>query len=858
MRKRRFLTLFTTIVLIFGMCMVLSSCKFDEENHTHDWETEWTSDGINHWHKCKGCDEIKDNANHSYVDGECICGKKESTGEPENPVVPLLSYSLSEDESYAICNGFAENSVQSNTINIDSTYLGKPVKEIASQAFYAKTKITNVIIPDSVVTIGEYAFQNTNLVSINLSNNVKIIKKAAFAKTKIKSVVIPESVIELGAQVFWQCTELESAKISDNVTDLKTYLFYECGKLSKVNIPAKATAIGSTAFAKTALTDINITGNVISIGDYAFQDCNKLKNVTLQDGIEQIGAYAFYQCAVEKIVIPSTVKTMGTNIFWKCSNLRQATINSEKVGDKMFKECALLVDVTISQNTKSIGEYAFQYCTAIYEMILPSNVTMVAKNSFYNLYNLTLRCELAIEDITNLSSNGECDIIPNYKSNDVDKYGYAYMVFDNVKYQIKVGNNGTAKVARGQAPIFEDVVIVDTINYKDKTYPVTYVDIYAFSDNKTIKSIALGNNMDTIEIGAFQNCSNLENVTFNDGLRQIRDYAFQQCISIKSLRIPASVTTISDRIKNAFENCRAIENITVDSNNENFSSEGNCIMNKDGTTIIFGFGSTQIPSSAKRIRQYAFKGNYNIDKIVLPSNIIYVESRVFFGWSGLTICSELPAKPETGFTEGWNIVFEGVRAPIIWDCNNSNIDEYGYEYINFGGFKFALKDNEAIVANQFNNLEGEINIPASILYNNKTYFVNKINAYSFCYNIGSMTKVSINGIKNLVENAFYHCSGMYEVTLNGVQVLETRAFNNTSEIRKITISKDLNEIGYRAFNWCYDLETIVFEGTKEEWNAINKDAEWYSSNTGSTSPSKTFVIQCTDGKLDKKGNAIKS
>ncbi len=121
-----------------------------------------------------------------------------------------------------------------------------------------------------------------------------------------------------------------------------------------------------------------------------------------------------------------------------------------------------------------------------------------------------------------------------------------------------------------------------------------------------------------------------------------------------------------------------------------------------------------------------------------------------------------------------------------------------------------------------------------------------------------MTKVSINGIKNLVENAFYHCSGMYEVTLNGVQVLETRAFNNTSEIRKITISKDLNEIGYRAFNWCYDLETIVFEGTKEEWNAINKDAEWYSSNTGSTSPSKTFVIQCTDGKLDKKGNAIKS
>jgi len=82
------------------MCMVLSSCKFDEENHTHDWETEWTSDGINHWHKCKGCDEIKDNANHSYVDGECICGKKESTGEPENPVVPLLSYSLSEDESY--------------------------------------------------------------------------------------------------------------------------------------------------------------------------------------------------------------------------------------------------------------------------------------------------------------------------------------------------------------------------------------------------------------------------------------------------------------------------------------------------------------------------------------------------------------------------------------------------------------------------------------------------------------------------------------------------------------------------------------------------------------------------------------
>ena len=290
MSKSRFFIVFTAIVLIFGMCMVLSSCKFDEQNHAHDWETEWTSDDINHWHKCKGCDEIKDNANHSFENGVCICGRTDSSSGGETPSNVTLSYSLSEDESYAICNGFAENSVQSQTINIDSAYLGKPVKEIANKAFYAKTKITNVVIPASVETIGEYAFQNTNLVSINLSNNVKTIKKAAFAKTKINSVIIPESVTELGTQVFWQCTELESAKISDNVTDLKTYLFYECGKLSKVNIPAKATAIGSTAFAKTALTEINITGNVTSIGDYAFQDCSKMKNVTLQDGIEKIVA----------------------------------------------------------------------------------------------------------------------------------------------------------------------------------------------------------------------------------------------------------------------------------------------------------------------------------------------------------------------------------------------------------------------------------------------------------------------------------------------------------------------------------------------------------------------------------------
>ena len=119
-----------------------------------------------------------------------------------------------------------------------------------------------------------------------------------------------------------------------------------------------------------------------------------------------------------------------------------------------------------------------------------------------------------------------------------------------------------------------------------------------------------------IEDERFQNCKFSE-VEFPDTLESIGECAFFNCQNLKSIRIPKSVKHIGDR---AFSMCGNLESIEVEEDNPNYCSDGNCVLTKDGKTLVLGCKTSKIPDSVEHIGNNAFWG-CNLTSIKIPCSV---------------------------------------------------------------------------------------------------------------------------------------------------------------------------------------------------------------------------------------------
>lgn len=134
----------------------------------------------------------------------------------------------------------------------------------------------NVKIPGTVVTIGDYAFQEC---------------------TEIEKIIIPNSVTSIGRYAFAKCENIEKIAIPDSVTTIGNFAFSECSGLKKLTFSSKLKAIGISSFTEcSGLTDIVIPNSVTVIGKNAFEDCSGLKSITIASNIRTIGKDAFIGC----------------------------------------------------------------------------------------------------------------------------------------------------------------------------------------------------------------------------------------------------------------------------------------------------------------------------------------------------------------------------------------------------------------------------------------------------------------------------------------------------------------------------------------------------------------------------------
>ena len=181
-------------------------------------------------------------------------------------------------------------------IEIPSEIEGLPVTVLAKNSFQYTEMLTEITIPDSVTTIGDFAFDTSGITSIVIPEGVTAIGEWAFAGCDdLTSAVLPKSLVYMGDNAFASNPNLWNVALSEGIMELPNEVFRDCGSLTEILIPVSVKRIGDYAFAGDPLTTVYYGGN-----EYQWTEVEKGMN-----NPELSSANMVYDCS------PETAPTLG-------------------------------------------------------------------------------------------------------------------------------------------------------------------------------------------------------------------------------------------------------------------------------------------------------------------------------------------------------------------------------------------------------------------------------------------------------------------------------------------------------------------------------------------------------------------
>ncbi len=331
---------------------------------------------------------------------------------------------------------------QEYTVESIGVYSGSYQSMFSNASYTNKNKIKEIVIPDTVKYVRDYAFYNLSyLTSVDFGHGVTELGNWIFTYTNVSEVHIPNSVTYVGYYAFAGYRynnnyTIRKIYIGDgirlyNLKDMISYtpyvtewavneesekyiavdgeIYSKDGKTlyaippryssSTYTVKEEVTAIGEYAFyGNTSISTVNLHEGITSIGGAAFYGCSNLRSIDLPSQLTEIEQSAFaYSGLRGELVLPEGIKRIGSDAFSNCSGLTGTLHLPEgltTIEYNAFSNCnGLTGDLIIPDSVTSIGSGAFRYCSGFNgQLIVGDGVTTIEEGTFavgYSSYNGT-------------------------------------------------------------------------------------------------------------------------------------------------------------------------------------------------------------------------------------------------------------------------------------------------------------------------------------------------------------------------------------------------------------------------------------------------------------------------------------
>ena len=441
---------------------------------------------------------------------------------------------------------------------------------------------------------------------------------------------------------------------------------------------------------------------------------------------------------------------------------------------------------------------------------------------------------------------------------------------DGIYYYIL--SSDEVEVIQGTNEYTGDVVIPETITYRNEVYKVARIGSYAFRGNRNLKSVSLPAGLSEIRYGAFQycssltymfipqgvnyiyqqafeGCSSLTTVLFYGRLERIEDSVFKDCTSLTSIVLPEGMWCI---LPNAFRGCTSLSEIYIPKSMRQIFTDAFKDCTELKKVIISDIDSwckisfSNVESNPLHYAHHLYKDNgTEIKEFILTNRGEYylpcIKDYAFYDAEGIEkiyiICPDIPYIADNAFGKTcctWTDLYVPANRLNAYKDNNlwmkfKSIS--GYRII-ADSIEYRLDyDSEiTVVKNDDYLYSGDIVIPDSITFMGKTLRVTSVGtAFKDCTGLNSI--VLPNSVKQIVSEAFRGCSGMTSVVIpQNLTSINKLVFCGCSSLTSVNIPNSVTRIGTCAFYGCSSLTNITIPNSV---NYIEESA--FENCTGLTS-----------------------
>lgn len=663
----------------------------------------------------------------------------------------------------------------------NANHYAATVTRIGSRCFLNEDEMTSVTIPETITEISQLAFQGTGLTEVNIPDSVITIGPDVFKEcTSLKTVRLPKIQNEDwdGRELFSGCSSLQTLMIPDGWTFIPSWMCKGCTSLASVSIPESVTEIRNAFNGCVSLTEFKLPSGLISIAPDTFSGCMNLRKVNVPKGLtttEVMGTiFANAAATLTEVSVDEGATALNSRFFTDCTSLTKLTLPEgiKTIGDYCFGRynsggCQSLAELTLPSTVTSIGSHAFENCVSLQSMIIPESVTECGEATFNDCESLvsaqlpsswtTLPAQI-FDGCTSLASIS----IPEGVTEIGDYAFRGCESLTEVKLPVGLQSIGSAT--------FLTCTGLKKANVPSALATSTLSSIYPHATN-SLEEVVIEEGVTTLPDNFFSGYTKLKKIVLPASLQSIGKTCFSGCTSLVEIVLPEGLTTIGD---SAFMGCASLQSIQLP---ETLIECGEYVF-RDCTSLT----SVKLPSTWETIQAGLFYGCTALLSVELPETLKCIDTHAFLGCTALTEIKLPAGLEEIGRGAFSKSAIQKVNIPKALASSTLR----------------SLFSDNAITT--YANIR-EVTLDEGIESLAKEFF-------SGCTALCSVAFSET--VTSLGYRCFYNCTSLTEVTLpNGLKSLGDRAFEKCSSLKMVQIPETIEALGQYLFSGCTSLTSVV-------------------------------------------------